>query len=306
MTMTATHDTTSTLGPVLAATDFSAPARQAADRAALVAHETGAALTLMHVLPGGALQELRQWLGSGHATEQQVRDEAQRQLAAWQAELQAGRAVSARTAIATGAAVDEIGREADAQGAALLVLGARGAGFLRRLVLGSTSERLLCRTSRPLLVVRQAPQGPYRRVLVALDFSPWSAQAIALARRVAPQARLLLLHAYQVPFEEKLHFAGVDAATIDHYRAQARADAAQRLHALAAACALAPGDWEPFIVEGDASLRIVELEQQKDCDLVVLGKHGRSAAEDLLLGSVSLHVLAEGRADVLVSTAHQA
>jgi len=40
----------------------------------------------------------------------------------------------------------------------------------------------------------------------------------------------------------------------------------------------------------------------RDCDLVVLGKHGRSAAEDLLLGSVTKHVLAEGRSDVLVAT----
>lgn len=292
--------------PVLAATDFSPPARHAAERAALLAHETGAALLLMHVLPGGAMQELRLWLGSGHATEQQLQADARRQLAAWQAQLQASRPVGVRTVIATGAVGDEIGREADAQGVALLVLGARGAGLLRRLVLGSTSERLLCRTGRPMLVVRQSPRGPYRRVLVALDFSPWSAQAIAQARRVAPQARLLLLHAYQVPFEEKLHFAGVDAATVDHYRAHARTDATQRLHALAAACGLAPGDWEPFIVEGEASLHIVELEQQEDCDLVVLGKHGRSAAEDLLLGSVSRRVLVEGRADVLVSTAHEA
>ena len=45
-------------GPVLAATDFSAPARHAADRAARLAHETGAALTLMHVVPGDAMREL--------------------------------------------------------------------------------------------------------------------------------------------------------------------------------------------------------------------------------------------------------
>jgi nucleotide-binding universal stress UspA family protein len=38
---------------------------------------------------------------------------------------------------------------------------------------------------------------------------------------------------------------------------------------------------------------------------VVLGKHGQSATEELLLGSVSKHVLAEGSADVLVSTARQ-
>jgi nucleotide-binding universal stress UspA family protein len=296
---------TTHLSPILAATDFSGPARHAADRAARLAHETGASLTLMHVLPGGALQELRQWLGSGHAIEQHLQDDAHRQLAQLVAELQTSRHVAIRPVHASGAALDEIGREAEALGAALVVLGARGAGFMRRLVLGSTSERLLRRTTRPLLVVRQTPHEPYRRVLVALDFSPWSARAIALARRVAPHARLLLFNAYQVPFEEKLHFAGVDAASIDRYRQQARADAMQRVRALAGASGLKLSDWEPCIVEGDASQRIVEHEQDKDCDLVVLGKHGQSATEDLLLGSVSKHVLAECTADVLVSTALQ-
>ncbi len=59
---------------------------------------------------------------------------------------------------------------------------------------------------------------------------------------------------------------------------------------------------EPCVVEGHAALRIVEVEQSHDCDLVVLGKHGQSAAADLLLVSVTKHVLAEGSADVLVST----
>ncbi|UZD53675.1 universal stress protein [Caldimonas aquatica] len=294
------------LGPILAATDFSAPARHAAHRAARVAHATGASLTLMHVLPGGALQELRQWLGTGHVVEQQLNDDAQRELRALASELQRHRHVTPRTVHVSGSVLDEINHEAEALDAALLVLGARGAGFLRRLVLGTTSERLLRRTTRPLLVVRQTPHEPYRRVLVALDFSPWSAHAVTLARRVAPHARLLLFNAYQVPFEEKLHFAGVDAATIDRYRKQARANATQRVHALAAASGLKSGDWEPCIVEGDASQRIVEHEQEKDCDLVVLGKHGQSATEDLLLGSVSKHVLAEGSTDVLVSTVREA
>ena len=289
--------------PILVATDLSAHARHAADRAARIAHETSAPLTLMHVMPGGTLQELRQWLGTGHALEQQLRDDAQRQLDQLTAELQTSRRVSAQARLAVGSALDEIGREAEAMDAALVVLGARGAGFMRRLVLGSTSERLLRRTTRPLLVVRQTPHEPYRRILVALDFSPWSERAVALARRVAPRATLLLFNAYQVPFEEKLHFAGVDAATIEHYRQQARANATQGVHALAARCGLQTGHWEPCIVEGDASQRIIEHEQEKDIDLVVLGKHGQSATEDLLLGSVSKHVLAEGSVDVLVSTA---
>jgi nucleotide-binding universal stress UspA family protein len=113
----------------------------------------------------------------------------------------------------------------------------------------------------------------------------------------------VLLPAFQVPFEDKLRYAGVDTATIDHYRVQARAEAVQRVNELAAQPGLKPGQWEACVIEGDASQRIVEQEQERDCDLVVLGKHGQSATEDLLLGSVTKHVLAEGSTDVLVSTA---
>ena len=255
--------------PILVATDFSPQARHAADRAARVAHEKRAALALVHVLPGEALASLRQWLGVANAPEVQMMASAAEQL--------------------------------DAR---MIVLGARGTGFLRRLVLGTTAERLLRRTTRPLLVVRQTPHEPYRRLLVALDFSPWSGQALALARRVAPHARLVLFHAFEVPFEEKLRFAGVDIATIEAYRQKARAEATQSVHRLAEAAGLKPAQWQPCIVEGDASLRLIEKEQELDCDLVVLGKHGVAASVDLLLGSVTKHVLAEGGADVLVSTMH--
>ena len=49
-----------TTAPILAVTDFSAPSRHAADRAARLAKEAGAALSLMHVTPAGTLQDLRQ------------------------------------------------------------------------------------------------------------------------------------------------------------------------------------------------------------------------------------------------------
>ena len=84
-----------------------------------------------------------------------------------------------------------------------------------------------------LLVVKQMPRAPYRRALVALDFSQWSAQAIALVRCVAPQARLLLLNAFEVPFEDRLQLAGVDTLTIEHYRQQARGKAREQLDTLA-------------------------------------------------------------------------
>jgi nucleotide-binding universal stress UspA family protein len=288
------------LKTILAATDLSAPARHAADRAARLAHETGASLTLLHALAQRPLDDLRQWLGV--ALEQRLEDEARQELQSLADELGASRQVAVRAECRPGPVLDVLGRGADDVDADLVVLGARGASFLRRLVLGTTAERMLRRTRRPLLIVRAAAHEPYRRALLALDFSPWSAAVLAQARRVAPHARPVLFTAFQVPFEEKLRFAGVDAATVDRYRQQARAQATQQMHALADGAGLKPGQWEACIVEGDASMRLVEQEQVLDCDLVVLGKHGQSAAEDLLLGSVTKHVLTEGQADVLVAT----
>ena len=37
-------------------------------------------------------------------------------------------------------------------------------------------------------------------------------------------------------------------------------------------------------------------------DLIVLGKHGTGMVEELLLGSITTHVLAQARPDVLVAT----
>lgn len=74
------------------------------------------------------------------------------------------------------------------------------------------------------------------------------------------------------------------------------------MHALAAGAGLQPGQWDAALVEGDAAVRLLDEERARDCDLVVLRKHGQSAAEDLLLGSVTKHVLAEGTADVLMAT----
>jgi len=291
-------------GSILVATDFSAPSRHAADRAARLSRETGMPLTLMHALSSRVLDELRHWLGAGHHAEQQLIAETGQQLRQLADELAAAQQVAVQCCLVTGPVLDVISQQAKDVNAGLLVLGARGAGFLRRLVLGSTSERLLRRSTRPMLVVKQMPCEPYRRALVALDFSPWSAQAIALVRCVAPQARLLLLTAFEVPFEGRLQLAGVDTPTIEHYRQQARGKARQQLEKLAQQAGLQPGQWDACVIEGEAWQRIVEQEQVHDCDLVVVGKHGQSAAEELLLGSVTQSVLAEGSCDVLVSMAH--
>jgi nucleotide-binding universal stress UspA family protein len=287
---------------ILAATDFSAYARLAADRAARIASDESCALALLHVVPGETLSRLRAWLGEGSAPERQLADEASAQLQDLAHELRAVAGAPVETSVVSGGLPDEMLREAERRDARLIVVGARGAGFARRLVLGTTAERLMRRTARPLLVVRQQPRERYRRVLVAVDFSEWSAPALVAARWVAPRADVVLMTAFEVPYEGKLRQAGIEEAVVLRYRERARAEASQRLRALATAAGLRDGDWEPCVVEGEPSARIVETERDRRCDLVAIGKHGTPLAVDLLLGSVTQHLLAEGAADMLIST----
>ena len=66
-----------------------------------------------------------------------------------------------------------------------------------------------------------------------------------------------------------------------------------------------PPDWRRAeywgrVIHGDPAQQIIAMEQEVDADLIVVGKHGSHIAEELLLGSVTKHVLAESQCDVLV------
>lgn len=286
---------------ILAATDLSAPARHAVARAYRIASETGAALALIHVLSQGAMEQLRRLLGASSATvEQRLMNEARERLTALAAELGPSQGSPAGIKLATGRVLAAILEQADALDADLIVLGARGEGYLSRLMIGTTAERLLRRSTRPMLVVKQAPRAPYRRVLVPLDFSAWSTHVLSLAQTVAPGAELVLFNAYEAPFESKLRFAGVEEETLGRYLNAARQEALARLKALASEAGLATADLRYEVQHGDPSRLILMQEQELDCDLIVMGKHGQGMLEELLLGSVTKHVLAESTGDVLV------
>lgn len=285
---------------LLAAVDDSGTARHAAERAAQLARLHGATLHLLQVLPHTLLEDLRQWLGSDATAQTQLREATAARLDRLAGDLGHAGNLSVQFEVREGAVLQSIVDAADAVEAELLVLGSRGSGVLSRLALGTTAERMLRRSNRPMLVVRQKPRAAYQRLLIAVDFSPWSQPTVSLARRLAPAARLCLIHVFQVPFEGKLRLAGVDEASILRYREQARLHAQASIRELAEAAGLGSSDYDSVIVEGDAGRLILDHAEEQDADLIVLGKHGRSAAEELLLGSVTKQVLAHGSDDVLV------
>jgi len=287
---------------VVAATDLSAPARHAAERAALVAKDAGATLRLVHVINDPALGHLRRLVPeSRDDVEPRIRQTIDRDVVRLGDHLAQVYGMTAQAEVVTGALIAGILGLAAASRADLLVLGARGASFMRHLMLGSTAERLIRRSDRPLLVVKQPPHERYRRARVAVDFSRSSLATLAVARAVAPQADLVLLHAYEVPFEDWMRTAEVREEALLHYQGIARRRASVDMHALLQSSGLDPAEVPTVILKGDPTLRIIEQEQELDCDLIVIGKQGETVTEEFLLGSVTKHVLQQSQSDVLIS-----
>jgi nucleotide-binding universal stress UspA family protein len=212
---------------LLAVTDFSAPARRALERAAQLAEaHRGARLTLAHVASRSALDSLHRLLSHDAAgIEVRLLEQAERMLAELAAQLTTRHRCAIDSVVKQGSAPSAIVELAEERHSDLLVMGARGAHFVHEHLLGSTTERVLRMTRRPLLAVKQRPHAPYRRILAPVDFSDDAAAAINAARAWLPDADFVLLHAYESELESTFQLAGMSDSQIDECRIQTRASA---------------------------------------------------------------------------------
>src|SRR5690606_10027118 len=90
--------------------------------------------------------------------------------------------------VGEGPAGEHVSGLLDALGEALVVTGPVRSGALGPAVLGSTIDRLLRRPGTTLLMVNERVHRPYRRLLLASDFSDACAIALQRARALFPGA----------------------------------------------------------------------------------------------------------------------
>lgn len=283
---------------ILAATDFSITAGRACERAALLAAQHNARLILQHSLPGHAMKRLHDHLlQSDQRTEAELHDFFEHKLRQQAEALAASWKIEVKPLLTVGQPHREITAAAKTSGADLVVLGAMGEHPAREFFLGSTAERVVREAAVPVLIVRTAPREAYGNVLATLDMSVHAPSVADLAFRIAPTARLTLAHAFEVPFEGKLHHAGVSDEDIHRYRQEEREYALTTLQALAKGLRNYP---DIRVEHGMPEAIIPTMLRDTATDLVVAGKHGSSEIIDLLLGSMTKHLLREAPCDILV------
>ncbi len=189
-----------------------------------------------------------------------------------------------------------------ADGADLLVLGARGLGGFQGLLLGSVSQRCLHQARTPIAVVHQADAlesgGDRReRVVVGIDGSANGERALAWAldEARARHATLDVVHAWHHPVTLAWSYAEVvwDPAPLEAAAREVLDDVLDRadLDGL-----VAPP--RRLVVCAAAARALIDA--ATGADLVVLGARGLGAVRGALLGSVSQQVAVHAPCPVVV------
>ena len=169
---------------------------------------------------------------------------------------------------------------AASQRAELLVIGARGMGGFKGLLLGSVSREVLYGAQCPVAVVRRGPvdDGP---IVVGVDGSKPSRQALswAVAEAAARHTHVVAVHAW------RFMYAG-DGYLAPHLDPASMCNSAEMLLAREVDAHTRSGvRIEPLLVQDLPSAAL--LEASETASMLVVGTGGHRRLVGLLLGSVS-------------------
>jgi nucleotide-binding universal stress UspA family protein len=196
-------------------------------------------------------------------------------------------------------AIIDLGEEIEA---ALIVVGSRGLGSVRRLVVGSVAEGVVHLARCPVLVVRGGKEAwPPRSILIGDDGSGPAKGAGELAAAIAKMvgAGTILVRAYENPPEPVGGWSAQDRIELDESLSREREALEERAEELATIAGSRP---ETRLIETEPTLAmlIVAEEEGEESTLVAVGSRGLGAAKRAMLGSVSTKILRVARGPVLV------
>jgi nucleotide-binding universal stress UspA family protein len=286
---------------IMAATDFSAAADNAVGRGAKLAASHGAELLVVHVFDNRAWQNAKRLFQRDEWAYGEPEDTANERLEDVRKRIAGDCTVRTRLLAGEDSVSNGLRQLIADEEPELLVLGARGEHWLKDLVLGSTALKLLQEARTPVLVSRVPAARPYAEILVGVDFSPACERAVRFAGAAFPSARQRLLHAFQIPLEGRMRLAGASDAEMQGFlritRAHAEKDM-QRFNASMRGDDREAGDSR--VMHGPPASVLIEEAAASQVDIVALGRHGGSASDERVLGSVPDNILHYAPCDVLL------
>jgi nucleotide-binding universal stress UspA family protein len=281
---------------ILLAVDGSEDADLAARAAIDLSGKTGTELHVVHAWQSVPSARFESFIRA------QRKQEAEELLAAQEKLIEASGGKIARAHLRRGPAVDEILDLAGELDAGLIVMGSRGMGPVKRLVMGSVSEGVVHHSRCPVLVLRGGQDAwPASRIVIGDDGSVDAEKAAQLAARIGKLfgTAALLVRAYPRLPETDAEGRELDPRMVDdELRREKRA-----LEARATEIEDALGTRPRVRIDVEdpaASLIEAAEEDAPEGTLIAMGSRGLGAMQRLRLGSVSTKVLRAAKGPVLV------
>lgn len=183
----------------------------------------------------------------------------------------------------------------------MIIMGRRGRTGIRRLLMGSVTAKVIGYSPCNVLVVPRLAEIKYKKILVATDGSKYSLAAASDAVGIAKRCGAELFVISVVPSETASPFDIVHSEMQHEMIAQKEfQDGEKNVNDLLVVARQEGVRVEGLVVEGRPYGAIVENAREKGVDLIVMGSHGRTGMERLLMGSVTERVVGSADCSVLV------
>jgi nucleotide-binding universal stress UspA family protein len=191
--------------------------------------------------------------------------------------------------------------EAEKSRADMIIMGRRGRTGIRRLLMGSVTAKVIGYSPCNVLVVPRLAEIRYEKILVATDGSKYSIAAASEAIGIAKRCGAELFIVSVVPTEASSPFDIVHSEMQHEMIAQKEfRDGEKNVNDLLVTAKQEGVTVAGNIIQGRPYEVIVEHSREKGVDLIVMGSHGRTGMERLLMGSVTERVVGNADCPVLV------
>lgn len=273
---------------MLVASDLTGRSVYPLQRALQLKAESDGQLTVLHVVEHGLTNNIKERRYA----------EALSELQTWKRSLPEAKQFGVDVSVTVGDPFANIVDVLRIQQIDFAIIGGPGKQGLKELFVGTTAERVIRFSDEPVLMVKGHANGPYKRVVVAMDFSQGARRALEWACRIAPEAEIKLVHAWEPQLWGSARHEGETDAANQRLRDQ------EERHIRAVVDEVAAGrSLRLEVVEDSPYTALRNAIGTFNAELLAMGTHSRSRLSTAIIGSLAQEFLATGPCDVLVARA---
>jgi nucleotide-binding universal stress UspA family protein len=168
-------------------------------------------------------------------------------------------------------------------------------------IVGNVIERVVKNSATPVLVVKDRAEMDYKDILVGVDFNAYSKKSLKTALEFFESSTFHILHSYQIPF---LGIVGNNADLEKQIVQTSQNDLNEMVEEAVMHCS--SGKKKSFkinqlVKKGYILDALKEELTYLRPQLLVLGTHGRTGISNIMVISVTEHILSNPTCDVLVT-----